>query len=275
MSYVNTIGNQFQSAPFRYVASLYRYRSLCFNLVGSDLRARFRRSHLGLLWAGIQPLGFALLIASVWSVVFEQDVVGFGVYVMTGMIVWEYFSNTVIGAQDALINSEGYLKQSRIPILIFQLRTPIAGLFTYMIGLAALLLLQAVVGQLPSWGPHLLYVIAFVPVLVLFITPIACIFSILGTQFRDLRHAMSLILNAIFFMSPVIVLRKFLEVDNLALLQYANPIIPLLRLQRSPLLESTNWPTESAMIVLAWIICLWLIAITLSIFFGRRIVFAL
>jgi ABC-type polysaccharide/polyol phosphate export permease len=84
MSYVNVHSREL---PFltRYAADLFTYRHLCWNLVGADLRARFRRSRLGILWAIIQPLAFALMIAAVWGGMFNvADYWAFAIYVFSG-----------------------------------------------------------------------------------------------------------------------------------------------------------------------------------------------
>src|SRR3990167_8054423 len=98
MSYVNV---QDRRLPFvvRYLVDLITYRHLCWNLVASSLRARFRRTKLGILWAIVQPLAFALLIAAVWGSLHKSATYWeFALYVFSGMIVWEFFSNVVLGA---------------------------------------------------------------------------------------------------------------------------------------------------------------------------------
>jgi lipopolysaccharide transport system permease protein len=274
VSYSNTVGRASNPA-LSYVQNMARYRSLCANLVAADLRARFRRSRLGILWAMIQPLAFALVLALVWGAVFEKDYLAFSVYVLSGFIVWEYFSNTVLTAQDSLISAEGYLKQARIPLLVFQMRAPFAGLVTFFAGLASLFLLQAALGRLPAFGWHLAQIPLFIPLLLLFIMPVAIIFSVLGTQFRDLRHASLIAINALFFLSPIMLAREYLSSERLAFLQYANPIIPLLDLFRAPVLDGVFWPGGELIIIGIWIAALWIIAIALSVFFGRRIVFSI
>ena len=141
MTYVNTSLNQ-KTDRLSYFSALWKYRSLGANLVGADLRARFRRSRLGIVWAIIQPLFFSLTIAFIWGVVFKVPYLEYAIYVFSGMIVWEYFGNTIMASQDALINSEGYLKQGRIPFLIFQLRAPLSGFFTFVAGFVGLVGLQ-------------------------------------------------------------------------------------------------------------------------------------
>lgn len=258
-----------------YLNGLLKYRHLCWNLVGSDVRARFRRSRLGILWAIIQPLSFSLMIALVWGALFEQSFLNFAVYVFSGMVVWEYFTNVVLGSQDSLIGSEGYLKQARIPLIVFQARTPLSGFVTFLAGLVGLGGMLIALGQFPQLGPQLLLVPAFMLVLVVFLFPIAIIFSLLGTQFRDLRHASAISINALFFMSPVMIAREYLESEKLQFLHYVNPIIPLLDMMRAPVLDSTWWSMQDIVVMGSWIGGLWILALVLSFRFGRRIVFSL
>ncbi len=274
MSYSNIVG-QPNNPGLSYLLNFARYRSLCSNLVAADLRARFRRSHFGILWAMIQPLAFAGVLALVWGAVFEQNYLAFSVYVLSGLIVWEYFSNTILTAQDSLISAEGYLKQARIPLLVFQLRAPLAGLVTFFAGLVSLFVLQAALGKLPSIGWHLAQIPLFVLLLLLFIMPVGIVFSILGTQLRDLRHASLIAINALFFLSPIMLAREHLSSDRLAFLQYANPIIPLLDLFRAPVLNGVFWSQGELIIIGIWIAALWTVAIALSVVFGRRIVFSI
>ena len=69
--------------------------------------------------------------------------------------------------------------------------------------------------------------------------------------------------------------REYLSSERLAFLQYANPIIPLLDLFRAPVLDGVFWPGGELIIIGIWIAALWIIAIALSVFFGRRIVFSI
>lgn len=262
--------------PIRwYTRALVRYRHLCLNLVSSDVRARFRRSRLGILWAVIQPLCFSLMIALVWGALFEQSFLEFAVYVFSGMIVWEYFQNVILASQDSLIGSEGYLKQGKIPLIIFQARTPLSGIVIFFAGSCGLCLLLLALRQAPALGWHLAYVPAYFLVLLAFVFPFAIIFSLLGTQFRDLRHAIAIAINALFFMSPVMMAREFLESDRLVLLHYANPIIPLMDMMRAPILYSEGWDRQDMIVLGIWTAVLWSIALALSFRFGRRIVFSL
>ncbi|MDZ4761755.1 MAG: ABC transporter permease [Alphaproteobacteria bacterium] len=275
MSYTNYQSHKIPGF-LTYLNDLVRYRHLCFNLVASDLRSRFRRSRLGILWAVIQPLAYSLIIAWAWGAIFKADSYWeFAVYVFSGMLVWEYFSNSIVGALEGLNNAVGYLRQSRVPFFIFQVRVPLTGLVTFLAGCVGLFLLMAVLGFLPPPGGHLLLLPAFILVLIAFMTPLAIMFSVLGTQMHDLKHIMNLSIQALFFLSPVMMKREFMDSPHLAALKFVNPMVPMLDMFRDPVVYGKLWERQDVLTIYAWIAGLWIAAMVVAIRGGRRIVFAL
>jgi lipopolysaccharide transport system permease protein len=280
MSYANYHSRKLP-AGVRYAADLFRFRHLCWNLVGSDLRSRFRRSHLGILWAIIQPLGYSLVIAWAWGAIFHMaNYWAFAVYVYSGMLVWEYFGTVVNVSMDGLVNAVGYIKQARIPLFVFQLRVPLTGMVTFLfgaVGLAIMMLALQLLGlvQIPAPGLHLLLLPAFLGIMLMFVTPLSIIFSVLGAQLRDLKHIMTLVLQALFFLSPVMMTRVSLDTPELAILKYINPLVPLLDLFREPVLYGKMWTPESVITVCLWGAAFWVAAGVVSVRAGRKIVFIL
>lgn len=274
MSYVNIQGRRLPFV-FRYVIDLFTYRHLLGNLVGSDLRSRFRRSYFGILWAVLQPLGFALALAYVWGTLFNiPNYWDFAVYVFAGMIVWEYFSNSVITSQDALTNAEGYLKQTRIPFLVFQLRAALTGLVILFAGFCGLLTFQAVLGKAPLTAAWAMQTPMVFGLLFLFMAPICIIMSVLGTQMRDLKHLSNLLVSALFLLSPVMLDRSAFDNERLAFLVLLNPMIGVLDLFRTAVVDGAAWTVEQIAVMGGWIAGLWTAAIALAIQSGRRLVYA-
>ena len=258
-----------------YWRALYRYRYFCLNLVASDIRTRFRRSRLGVLWAVIQPMGFALIIAYVWQALFERSFGEFALYVLSGFVVWDFFSTSINMGLYSLINGEGYLRQSRLPFLILQVRVPLTGAVIFLLGMAGFLILQALMGEAPPLGPTLILLPLYVPLVVLLVTPLSIIFSVLGTQFRDLQYITSLAIQALFFASPIIADRQLFDAPRLEAMSWANPIVPLLDLFRDPAMYGHWWQPYDLGVVAVWAALLWAAAFTISSFFGRRLVYSL
>lgn len=275
MGYQNLQGRR-SPFPVRYVNDLLTYRHLAVNLVAADLRARFRRSYFGILWAIVQPLAFALIIAYVWHSLFEsKSYWDFALYVFSGLIVWDYFAAVMNVSQDALTSAEGYLKQTRIPFLVFQVRTAASGLVIMGAACLGLIGLMAVLGELPPIGWHFLYVPAFFIVIFMFMAPLAILMSILGTKMRDMKYITMLAVQALFFVSPVMLAREVFDTDKMTLIKLFNPMAHILDMFREPLFNAAGWTGHQIMMVSLWTALFWIAAIWASIVEGRRLVFAI
>lgn len=275
MSFVNV---QDRRLPFavRYLGDLMSYRHLCWNLVGSDLRSRFRRTRLGVLWAVIQPLAFALMIAFVWGALSRTgNYWEFALYVLVGMTAFELFGAALSGGQDAIANAAGFVKQARIPLFVFQLRVVLSASANFLFAMIGVVIFGLAIGGLPAPGLHLLLLPAFLVVAVLFALPITIIMSLLGALYRDVRHISGLAERAIFLLSPVMLPREVLEQPQLKFMEFLNPIVPFLDMFRDPLVHGRLWDQQDVLVMSVWIVGLWAIALLTSGSVGRRVVFAI
>lgn len=275
MSYVNI---QERPLPFalRYLGDLIAYRHLCWNLVGSDLRARFRRTTLGILWAIIQPLAMALLIALVWGVLARAtNYWEFALYVFVGVIAFDLFGAALTEGQDAITKARGFVLQGRIPFFIFQLRIMLTGVVMFVFGLIGVFLFAFATGQPPVLGQHLLLIPAFVGVALLFCLPITMIMSLIGSQFRDVAHISGLVHRAIFMLSPIMLPREALEAPHLKFMEIVNPLVPFLDLIRDPLMYGKFWDPQDVIVLSAWTVGLWILALFIAGSSGRKVVFTI
>jgi lipopolysaccharide transport system permease protein len=275
MSYVNI---QDRRLPFalRYAADFLSYRHLCWNLVGSALRSRFRRTHLGVLWAVLQPLAFSLMIATVWGGLHgKASVWELAAYVFCGTVAFELFGTSVQNGQDALMSASGFIRQARIPFLIFQLRVVLTSLVMFMFALVGALLVSGIVTQGANLGPPLLLIPAFMGIALLFMLPLVIIMSIIGALFRDVKYISLLVERALFLISPVMLPREILQQPHLRFLEVLNPLVSFLDLFRDPVLYGRLWEAQDVIVMFIWIALLWVVAIFASMSVGRKIVFAI
>ncbi|MBN2258308.1 MAG: hypothetical protein JW704_10875 [Anaerolineaceae bacterium] len=78
--------------PLLEIKEAWRYRDLILFLVRRDITARYKRSVLGVAWTMLNPLGMMIVLSIVFSNVFKVDMVGYPAYVLSGLIVWTFFS---------------------------------------------------------------------------------------------------------------------------------------------------------------------------------------
>ncbi len=224
----------------RYMKGIWQARYFWMHLALSDLRSRWRRSFFGALWSIIQPLGMTLLLALVFSKLFKSDIFTYAPYILSGVIVWECVTACVTGGALAFVQADAYIKQTRHPLAIYTLRTVLTSLI--VLGMASLALFGWSALVLPQYvGWHWLGALTIFPVLAMILWPLATLLAYVGTRFRDVPHATGLVMQALWFISPVYFETNLFRRGGLDALVDFNPIYHLLQLMRAPLLNG-KWP---------------------------------
>jgi ABC-type polysaccharide/polyol phosphate export permease len=82
---------------------IFNYRNLLFQLVRRDVLTRYKRSVLGIAWTMLNPLGIMLIMSVVFSRAFGQGIT-YAAYVLSGLVVWNFFSQTTNSAMVQLVH---------------------------------------------------------------------------------------------------------------------------------------------------------------------------
>jgi lipopolysaccharide transport system permease protein len=134
------------------------------------------------------------------------------------------------------VQADAYIKQCRHPLAIYTLRTTLTNLMVLM--MASLALIGWVLVAMPqNFGWCWLAALAIYPLVLLIAWPLATCLAYAGARFRDLPHALGLILQAMWFVSPIYFQATMFRDGGLQVLVDYNPIYHLLELARAPLLQ--------------------------------------
>jgi len=224
-----------------YVKNIWHTRYFWSHLVLSDLRSRWRRSFMGMSWSIIQPLGMTLLLSIVFSRLFHVNIVFYAPYILSGLIVWEFIGASLTGGSLAFVQADAYIKQCKHPLAIYTLRLVLSNLIVF--ALASLVLWVWAIIVLPNnFGWSWLSIVTFFPLIVAIAWPMATLLAYVGTRFRDIPHAMGLILQVLWFISPVYFEASMFRKGGLNGLVDYNPVYHLLQIIRAPILDG-QWPT--------------------------------
>ncbi|CAD2251703.1 ABC transporter permease [Pseudomonas sp. WS 5018] len=259
---------------FSYLVGVWNARYFWTHLSFSDLRSRWRRSFFGILWTIIQPLGMTLLLSIVFGKIFNVEIREYAPYILSGMILWEFVTASAIGGALAFVQADAYIKQCRHPLAIYTLRTVFTN--AMVLGLASLSLVAWVLVVMPqNFGWTWLAALTIYPILIFIAWPMATFLAYIATRFRDLPHALGLVLQAMWFVSPIYFEAKVFRGGDLHWLVDLNPIYHLLEIVRAPLLHGA-WPTiENYVFCGATILTLSLLAIALGQRTEKKVIFYL
>lgn len=186
-------------------SEIWKYRELFIVFAWRDIKVRYKQTFLGASWAVFQPLT-SMFIFTVFFGNFAKISSGelpYSLFVLTGLIFWNYFSGILSRASNSLIENEGIVKKVYFPREILPLSTVGANLVDFGVSLVLLLIVS--------------FYFHFVPNALMFlIVPLGLIIGTLGAgglglllsafnvKYRDVRYILPFFIQMVMFLTPVI-----------------------------------------------------------------------
>src|ERR1039458_9024565 len=165
------------------IAELLRYKELLRNLVIRDIKVRYKRSVLGFFWVMLNPLLMMVILSMVFSGLFRVSTQNYTSYLLSGIILWNFFSQSTSASVFSLLSNSNLIKKIYIPKVIFPLSVIVSAVVNFLFSLVPLFLILAVTGT--SLGGHI-YILPLAIILVgMFSLGISLIVSTLAVFFHD------------------------------------------------------------------------------------------
>lgn len=99
---------------FNFSQAMIKSRHIIFELARQDLKARYLGSYLGIVWAFIQPVISILIFWFVFQVGFKSTPVNnvpFILWLTAGMVPWFFFSDSILGATNSILDNSFLVKK--------------------------------------------------------------------------------------------------------------------------------------------------------------------
>ena len=189
----------------RMVRESWHFRELVIHLVIRDLRAQYRQSFLGYLWAFIPTIAAAVG----FSLAREADVlriadthVNYLVFVMIGTVLWQTFLDALNGPIEALNNFKSILNRIYLPaeVIVFaRIGEVIVNLSIRCIMLAVVLILYRVpIDPIALAAPLLLVIF------ILQASAIGLLLAPLSVLYHDVVKGLPVVSSFWFLLTPVV-----------------------------------------------------------------------
>lgn len=222
------------------IRQLFHYREAIRTLVARDLTVRYSGSMLGFFWGLLNPLLMTAVYTAVFGFFFNNQIAHFPVFVLCGLLPWSFFQGAVLGAGTSITGNGHLISRVFFPRDILPIAVVLANLVNFVLALGVLILLVFLY-QIPlSWSWLLLPII--IALQTLFVIGLGLALATLNVYFRDTQQIIEVVLQALFFLTPIFysidsVGRPMLRWGLLAL----NPIAALIVAYRD-ILYGGHWP---------------------------------
>lgn len=237
---------------------VWNYRNLIYQLTRRDVLSRYKRSVLGVAWTMLNPLGMMLVLTIAFSQVFRFDTeLSYPAYVLSGLVVWNFFSQTTTAAMVNLVWGGGLLHRIYVPRTSFALAAILTGVVNLLFAMIPLLLVMLIT-RVPFSFTILLFP---VPLLLLaaFALGVGLMISTFAVYFPDVSEMYAIAILGWMYLTPVIYPESILPDAYRSLITGLNPMYYMVKLFRT-VVYFGQLPAPSDLLVAALISLVFLTA---------------
>lgn len=185
------------------IKELYNYRELLWTLAYRDFRVKYAQTFLGMIWAVIEPLVTTILLSLIFNKIANATTNGVNpiLFGLTGMVVWNYFSNVIIQGSNSLILTQNMVTKIYFPRILIPSSKAIAALPD--LGIAFVFTLAFYFIYWDSFSMKVFILPVFLLLSVLASLGLGIWVSALNIRFRDFQHVIPFLTRIGLFLTPI------------------------------------------------------------------------
>jgi ABC-2 type transport system permease protein len=183
------------------IKDIYLARHTLWDMSTKQLKIKYSGSVLGIFWAVLNPLLIMVAISFVFNVVFKVGIKDFGLFVLSGILPWMFFSISLSEATFSILNQIQLLRQFNIPKELLPLSSVLANFLNFLLGLIFIFPIFII------FKPKIILLLPFLVIVLLlhlfFTMGLGLMLSVLNIFFRDIGHLLGVLLMFWFWITPI------------------------------------------------------------------------
>ena len=236
-----------------------RYGFMIHQLVSRDFKTKYKRSVLGMFWSFLNPLLTMLVQYAVFSTLFRSNIPNYSVYLITGIVFFNFFSEAVTMGMTAITGNAALIKKVYMPKYIYPISKILSSLINFALALIPMLLIILCTGT--PIRPSMLLLIFDILCLVGFAMGMALLLSTATTFFQDMVFLWGVISMMWMYMTPIFYPESIIP-QRMIRFYHMNPLYQFVTFARTCIIDGISpapmsyvWTLLSAGVVL--VIGLW------------------
>lgn len=213
------------------IRDMWSYRELLGGLIRKELKVKYKNSVLGFLWSLLNPALYLAVFYFVFQFVMGNRIPRFAIFLLCGLLVWNFFSTALSGSCGAIVANASIVKKVAFPREILALANTGASLVHFFLQSIVLIAGLLITQHPPAWSYVPLIPLALLAVVIL-AGGLGIWLSAINVKMRDTQHLLELVILVWFWSTPIVyqyqlVAFKLWNNDIPTWIYQLNPITPI------------------------------------------------
>ena len=231
-----------------------RYGFLIRQLVSRDFKTKYKRSALGMAWSFLNPLLTMSVQYVVFSTLFQSDIPNYPVYLLSGIVFFNFFSEAVSMGMTSITGNASLIKKVYMPKYIYPVSRILSSLVNFALAIIPLLLVMLITGT--AFTPALLLLIFDMLCLLGFVTGMSLLLTTAMTFFQDTQFLWGVVSMMWMYLTPLFYPESIIPAQFLTV-YHMNPMYQYITFARICIIDGVSpepmaylWCILSSVVVL-------------------------
>ena len=189
------------------IRDIFKWRELLWQMVGREVKARYKQSILGYFWVILNPLAQMLVMSFAFSIILRIPTnatanIPYSIFLFVALLPWNLFANSLSSAANSLVSSSSLITKVYFPRTILIISTIIAKIIDFLFA-SIILIIYMIVYQLPI-NANILWIFPIFFIQQIFTLGLSLFFAASNLIYRDIQYLLSMILLLWMYVTPVI-----------------------------------------------------------------------
>jgi len=182
-----------------------KYLGIVRQIAITDFKLKYEGSVLGYLWSLVKPMMLFSILYFVFTQFFKigNAVPHYPVYLLLGIVMWTFFVEITSMCLGSIVGKGQLIRKVYFPRAILIFANSMTAFLTFSLNLFVVVLFMLFMGVVPTFQGVLLFLLVLVEFSFL-VLGLALFLSSLFVKFRDLTHIWEVVLQFMFYATPMI-----------------------------------------------------------------------
>lgn len=259
---------------FTEIKAVYKWRELLWQMVGREVKARYKQSVIGYFWVILNPLAQMLVMSFAFSIIMRVPTnasgnIPYSIFLFVALLPWNLFSGSLSSAAGALVGAGGLITKIYFPRTILVISTIVAKIIDFLFA-STVLIMYMIVYHIPI-NLNILWVIPIFLIQQIFTLGLSLFFAAANLLYRDIQYLLNMILLLWMYITPIIFPADLVP-EKYRFIFQINPLAVIINAYRQVILAGN--PPKISSLVIALIVSFATLLIGLSYFKSREKIFA-